>query len=109
MKKISILFPLSLLILALVGTIGEFLICFMRSYSELWYTILMIDVIALIPAVLAYIFKKEWLNIIYGIVMIGGALLMTIFPSYIMYMSYIVGGLVILGSIAAVILKKAQK
>lgn len=109
MKRILNKLPLLLLILVSVSFLLEFILCFIRSYSELWYTILVFDIVAMIPSVLGFIFKKNALNILSGLLLLALAILMLVFPSYLMIVSFVLGGIVFLGGMFSLIIRFIPK
>ncbi len=93
-------------ILAAVATaaVGEFIICFIRGYSELWYSVLVPGAITLALAVAAYFAKVRWLNAVASVVWITVCVLLIGFPAYVMYLGLILGGLTLVAEITELVL-----
>lgn len=97
------------LITLLVGSLSELIICFARSYGELWYTILIMDVLVVGFALLSYWLKHYWINFISIVVLILGAILLCLYPMYIMYLAFIFGGLSLVELIVYYIISLVEK
>lgn len=78
---------------------GEFILCFIRAYSELWYTILVPSLIVTALAFGAFFSKFRWLYFIATVIVIAGAVLLIGFPSYVMYLAIICGAVALAGQI----------
>lgn len=105
MKTIMNKLPLLLLACVSGGVLLEFILCFIRSYPELWYTILIFGLVALIPSLLGLVFKNGMLNVISGIVLIILAILMLAFPNYLMIVIFVMGTLAFLGGVFSLIMR----
>lgn len=97
------------LITLLVGSLSELIICFARFYGELWYTILIMDVLVVGFALLSYWLKHYWINLISIVVLILGAILLCLYPMYIMYLAFIFGGLSLVELIVYYIISLVEK
>ena len=84
---------LALLIALAVACWGEFILCFVRGYEELWYTIAVPSAIVTVLAVFGFKTRAKWLFFIGTAIVLAGAVLLIGFPSYIMYVALILGGL----------------
>ena len=78
---------------------AEFILCFARGYEELWYTILVPSVIVTVLAAFALKTRFKWLYFIGTAVVLGGAVLLIGFPSYVMYVALVCGGLSLVAEI----------
>lgn len=83
---------------------AEFVLCFARGYEELWYTILVPSLVVTVLAAAGYLTKHRWLYFIATVIVVGGAILLIGFPSYILYAGLIFGALSLAGEITLLIL-----
>lgn len=83
----------------LVACWGEFLLCFARGYEELWSTILVPSVIITVLALFAFKTRIKWLYFIATAIELAGAVLLVGFPSYAMFLAFILGGLSLVAEI----------
>lgn len=72
--------------------LGEFVLCFIRGYEELWYTIAIPSVIVTVLALFAFKTRCKWLFFVGTAIVSGGAVLLIGFPAYVMYLALISGG-----------------
>jgi len=99
MEKLKKYLPLCVMGFLLVACWGEFILCFARGYEELWYTILVPSAIITALAVAGYFTKLKWLYVIATALIVAGAVLLIGFPSYVLYLGLILGGLSLVGEI----------
>ena len=104
MEKLIKYLPLCVLISFLIAVWGEFILCFIRGYEELWYTVLVPGVLLTALAVAGYLTKFRWLFFIATALIFLGAILLIGFPSYVMYLAFICCGLSLIGEVALLIL-----
>lgn len=76
----------------IVACWGEFVLCFIRGYEELWYTIAIPSVIVTVLALFAFKTRCKWLFFVGTAIVSGGAVLLIGFPAYVMYLALISGG-----------------
>lgn len=106
MEKIRKYLTIGILASLILGGLGEFILCFIRGYSELWYTILAMDVLVSIFLVIAVLKKKIWPTYVSTGFLLAGAILLATFPYYVMYLAFICGGLSLVAEIVLTVLKK---
>ena len=104
MEKVTKYLNLALLILLAAACLGEFVLCFIRGYSELWYTILVPSVLVVALAVAAFKTHVKWLYFIGTAIVLGGAVLLIGFPLYVMYLALIFGGLSLAAEICMLVI-----
>jgi hypothetical protein len=111
MKKLKEYLPLSIMICLLAACWAEFILCFLRGYEELWYTILIPAIVVSALAAAGYFTKHRWLYCIATAIVLGGAILLIGFPSYVLYAGSAFGALSLVGEIALLIfhLKERKK
>ncbi len=110
-KKIEHILYIALPILILVACYGEFILCFIRGYEELWYTILVPSIVCTILTIFGYKTHLKWLYFIATVIIIAGTVLLIGFPSYIMFVALICGGISLIVEIVLLVfhfLKKRQ-
>ncbi len=90
MKKFLKYINIILLSLLALGCVGEFIICFIRGYSELWSTILVGSILVLAFAVAAFLTKAKVLYLVSTVLLGVGTVLLIGFPSYYMYLGLVV-------------------
>ena len=84
---------LGIFIAQLAACWGEFVLCFIRGYSELWYTIAVPSLIVSALVVAAFLCKEHyWLYGIATAIVIAGCVLLVGFPAYVMYLGFVLGG-----------------
>lgn len=88
MKKIIEHLPVCILSSLLLAVWFEFILCFIRGYSELWYTIL---TAAVIVSVIATAF-----------IVVGSELLIR-FPDYTVYFAFVANGFALLFEIILIV------
>lgn len=99
MEKVKKYLNIALLAALLLACWAEFVLCFIRGYEELWYTILVPSVIVTVLAAFAFRTRLKWLYFIGTAVVLGGAVLLIGFPSYVMFVALICGGLSLVAEI----------
>lgn len=104
MDKVKKYLNIAVLAMLCLACWGEFILCFIRAYSELWYTILVPSAIVTALAVAAYFCRAKWLYFIATVIVIGGAVLLIVFPSYVMFLAIVCGVLALAGQIAMLVL-----
>lgn len=87
MEKLKKNISVCTLITLLIACLGEFILCFVRGYSELWYTILIPALIITILSLIGFLSKNKWLYSIATVIMITGGILLIVFPAYITYLA----------------------
>ena len=70
-----------------------------RGYEELWSTILVPSVIITVLALFAFKTRIKWLYFIATAIELAGAVLLVGFPSYAMFLAFILGGLSLVAEI----------
>ena len=103
MKKIIEHLPVCILSSLLLAVWGEFILCFIRGYSELWYTILTAGVIVSVIAFFGYHTKKVWLSIIATAFIVVGSELLIGFPDYTVYFAFVANGFALLFEIILIV------
>ena len=93
MEKVKKYLNIALFASLLAACWAEFILCFARGYEELWYTILVPSVIVTVLAAFALKTRFKWLYFIGTAVVLVGAVLLIGFPSYVMYVALVCGGL----------------
>ena len=96
MKKIIEHLPMCILSSLFLAVWVEFILCFIRGYSELWYTILTAAVIVSVIAFFGYHTKKVWLSIIATAFIVVGSELLIGFPDYTVYFAFVANGFALL-------------
>lgn len=91
------------------AVVGEEILCFIRAYSELWYTILVPGLVVVALALIAYFKKCRWLNVIASAIVVVGCALLVGFPSYVMYLALILGIASLVAEIIELVLYVVQK
>jgi hypothetical protein len=111
MKKLKEYLPLFIMVCLFVACWVEFILCFLRGYEELWYTILVPSVIVSALAVAGYVTKHRWLYCIATVIIVVGAILLIGFPSYVLFAGLSFGALSLAGEITLLIfyLKERKK
>ena len=99
MEKFLKYLPLCIMISLIVAAAGEFILCFARGYEELWYTVLVPGIVICALAVAGYLTKFRWLLFIGTAIIAIGAILLIGFPSYVLYVGFIFGGISLVGEI----------
>lgn len=103
MKKIIEHLPVCILSSLFLAVWGEFILCFIRGYSELWYTILTAAVIVSVIAFFGYHTKKVWLSVIATAFIVVGSELLIGFPDYTVYFAFVANGFALLFEIILVV------
>lgn len=83
----------------------EFILCFVRGYEELWYTILVPSVIVIALACFACFTRRKCLYAVASAILVAGSILLIGFPSYVMYAALILGALSLLTEAVWLILR----
>ena len=109
MEKFWKYLPLCILISLVAAVVGEFILCFARGYSELWYTILVPGLIICALAAAGYFTRFKWLYFIATVIIAVGAVLLIGFPAYVLYLGFILGGLSLVGEIILLVYKLKNK
>lgn len=109
MEKFKKITSLALMCALAAAVVLEFALCFLRGYEELWYTILVPGAIVVALAVAAYKTRFKWLYFIGTAILLGGAVLLIGFPSYVMFAALILGGLSLAAEIALLVLYIMQR
>ena len=91
MEKLKKNISVCTLITLLIACWGEFILCFVRGYSELWYTILIPSLLVTVLSVIGFLSDYKRLFLIATVITIGGAVLLIVFPAYIMYLALSLG------------------
>lgn len=97
------------LFLLLAACWGEFILCFARGYSELWYSVLVFGIITSALAAAAFFTRHKYLYFIASSVVITGAVLLIGFPAYVAFAALICGGLSLAGEAAVLVLHLKRK
>ena len=100
---------LGIFVALVVACWGEFILCFIRGYSELWYTIAVPSLIVSAIAVAAFLSKKYWLYSAATAMIIAGCVLLVGFPSYVMYLGFALGGAALVGECALLVIFIIEK
>lgn len=109
MRDVKKYISLGVFVALLVACWGEFILCFTRGYSELWYTIAVPSVIISALALAAFLRKKHWLNFIAAAIAIAGCILLVGFPAYVMYLGFTLGGAALVGECALLVIFIIEK
>ena len=109
MRDVKKYISLGVSVALLVACWGEFILCFIRGYSELWYTIAVPSLIVSALALAAFLCKMYWLNFIAAAIAIAGCILLVGFPAYVMYLGFALGGASLVAECALLVMCVMQK
>lgn len=89
------------LLLLLLGHVALLFAAFIeiwaRGYAEFTLTLFVAGLFAMALALLAFFLKKRWLFFLPTILLLTGAVLLILFPSYVSFTGFVFGGLLLVG------------